>query len=164
MLDDISIITVSIKTQRLDTFDQQGKLFSSFSIATAKNGVGQKFGSECTPLGKHIIRAKIGQGQPVNTVFVGRRPTGELYTPDLATQHPNRDWILTRIMWLSGCEVGHNRLNNVDTMRRYIYIHGAPDTHAMGIPSSHGCIKMRNEDIIQLYDSVAVGTTVTINQ
>lgn len=164
MLDDISIITVSIKTQRLDTFDQQGKLFSSFSIATAKNGVGQKFGSECTPLGKHIIRAKIGQGQPVNTVFVGRRPTGELYTPDLATQHPNRDWILTRIMWLSGCEVGHNRLNNVDTMRRYIYIHGAPDTHAMGIPSSHGCIKMRNEDIIQLYDSVVVGTTVTINQ
>ena len=108
------------------------------------------------------MRAKIGAGQPENTVFVARRPTGERYTPELAAQFPDRDWILTRILWLSGCEVGHNRLGDVDTMRRYIYIHGSPDSVHMGRPGSIGCIRMRNADIIDLFDRVPPGTPVDI--
>ena len=119
-------------------------------------------GSYCTPLGAHIIRAKIGAGLPENTVFVGRRPTGELYTPELSEQFPKRDWILTRILWLSGCEVGFNRLGDVDTMRRYIYIHGSPDSVHMGEPGSIGCIRMRNADIVELFDLVPAGTPVNI--
>lgn len=158
----IQSILVNVSEQSLIATSSEGREIAEYSIATAKNGVGQQSGSECTPLGKHIIRAKIGANQAVNTVFVGRRPTGEIYTEELAGQYPNRDWILTRILWLSGSEPGHNRLGQVDTMRRYIYIHGAPDSHPMGIPSSHGCIKMRNTDMIELYDLVSVGTKVTI--
>jgi lipoprotein-anchoring transpeptidase ErfK/SrfK len=108
------------------------------------------------------VRAKIGAGQPVNTVFVRRRPTGEIWTPELGAQFPARDWILTRILWLSGCEVGFNRLGKVDTMRRYIYIHGSPDTVAMGTPGSIGCVRMRNQDLLELFDSIAPGTPVVI--
>ena len=127
-------------------------------------GNGQQRGSFCTPLGKHIIRAKIGDKQPINTVFVKRRPTGEIYTPELAARYPGRDWILTRIMWLSGCEIGFNRLGLVDTMRRYIYIHGSPDSAEMGRPGSIGCIRMHNGDLLDLFDRVIVGTPIEINQ
>ena len=162
----ISHILVNVTEQRLRGFSdasysEQTKLID-VSIATAKNGVGQQFGSECTPLGEHRIRAKIGAEQKVNSVFIGRRPTGEIYTPELGEQNPNRDWILTRILWLCGNERGFNRGGNVDTQRRYVYIHGAPDSHAMGTPNSHGCIKMNNNDIIALFDQVKVGTLVTI--
>jgi len=162
----ISHILVNVTEQRLRGFSdascsEQTKLID-VSIATAKNGVGQQFGSECTPLGEHRIRAKIGAEQKVNSVFIGRRPTGEIYTPELGEQNPNRDWILTRILWLCGNENGFNRGGSVDTQRRYVYIHGAPDSHAMGIPSSHGCIKMNNSDIITLFDQVQIGTSVTI--
>ena len=133
-----------------------------YPISSALKGSGQDSGSYCTPLGQHIIRAKIGAGQPENTVFVGRRPTGEIYSPELAEQFPGRDWILTRILWLSGCEVGFNRLGGVDTMRRYIYIHGSPDSVQMGQPGSIGCIRMRNADIVELFDRVAAGTPVNI--
>ena len=131
-------------------------------ISSAKNGTGQQNGSFCTPLGKHIIRAKIGDGQPVNTVFVRRRPTGEIYTPELGKQYPQRDWILTRILWLSGCEPGFNRLGSVDTMRRYIYIHGSPDSVKMGQPGSIGCIRIANHDLLELFETVTVGTEVYI--
>lgn len=134
-----------------------------YPISSARNGVGQTKGSYCTPLGQHIVRAKIGAGQPENTVFVGRRPTGERYTPELSAQFPDRDWILTRILWLSGCEVGHNRLGEVDTMRRYIYIHGSPNSVPMGQPGSIGCIRMRNADIMDLFDQVLPGTPVQIS-
>ena len=120
-------------------------------------------GSFCTPLGRHVVRAKIGAGQPENAVFVGRRPTGEIYGPELATQYPDRDWILTRILWLSGCEVGFNRLGPVDTMRRHIYIHGSPDAAVMGKPGSHGCIRMRNADVMDLFERVPAGTSVNIS-
>lgn len=133
-----------------------------FPVATAAKGTGQQSGSECTPLGQHRIRAKIGANVAENAVFIGRRPSGEIYNEPLADSAPARDWILTRILWLCGNQVGYNRLGEVDTMRRYIYIHGAPDSHKMGVPSSHGCIKMRNRDIIQLFDLVAVGTPVSI--
>lgn len=155
-------LIVSIANQRLTLLSDQQQVRAEYSISTAKNGVGQLKNSGCTPLGKHIIRAKIGANSPVNAVFVARRWTGEIYTPALQQAHPTRDWILSRILWLSGCEIGLNRLGNVDTMQRYIYIHGCPDDAPMGIPLSHGCIRMRNADVMQLFDTVSVGTEVDI--
>jgi L,D-transpeptidase YbiS len=156
-------IEIIIGSQTLTVFDEEQQLMS-FSVATARKGVGEQYGSEQTPRGWHIIRAKIGAKQLINTVFVARRPTGEIYTSTLREQEPERDWILTRILWLSGLEPGRNRLGTVDTMRRYIYIHGCPDEDAMGIPSSHGCIKMHNKDVIRLFDTVDVGTRVLIKE
>lgn len=155
-------INIYIASQQLALFDDAGNLLRRYSVSTAKNGVGEMYGSFCTPRGKHIIRAKIGARQPVNTVFVRRRPSGEIYTPELGAESPERDWILSRILWLSGCEVGFNRLGKNDTMRRYIYIHGTPDKARLGIPDSHGCIRMRNEDLIELFDQVPAGTAVEI--
>lgn len=155
-------IRVLVAEQTLELYDDQGRLFRRYAVSTAANGVGERRGSHCTPRGRHIIRAKIGAGQPENTVFVRRRPTGEIYTPELAAQHPGRDWILTRILWLSGCERGFNRLGEVDTMRRYIYIHGSPDGVPMGVPGSRGCVRMRNRDIVELFDLVEAGTPVDI--
>lgn len=156
-------ITINIKSQVLDLYDDQGRLLQSYAISSALKGAGQVKGSFCTPLGRHVVRAKIGAGQPENTVFVGRRPTGEVYTPALGKAFPGRDWMLTRILWLSGCEVGHNRLGEVDTMRRYIYIHGSPDSAPMGVPGSIGCIRMRNRDVLELFDRVPSGTPVEIS-
>ena len=150
------MILIDIGKQQL-TF--QGK---TWSVSTAKNGPGEKNGSFCTPRGKHIVRAKIGAGQPPGTVFVRRRPTGEVWTPELHAKYPGRDWMLTRILWLSGKEPGFNRLGEVDTMRRYIYIHGSPDTAEMGKPGSIGCVRMRNRDIVELFDRVAPYTPVEI--
>ncbi|MBT3146268.1 L,D-transpeptidase [Neptunomonas phycophila] len=135
-----------------------------FSISTAANGAGEQTGSGCTPRGLHIIRAKIGAGLPENAVFIGRRFTGEIYSSALAQSNPGRDWILTRILWLSGCEPGVNRLGNVDSMRRYIYIHGTPETEPMGVPASHGCIRMRNNDLLTLFNRVSVGTPLLIEE
>lgn len=156
-------IVINIPSQELGLYDDNENVIRHYRISSAKNGVGQVNGSFCTPLGKHIIRAKIGAGQPVNTVFVRRRPTGEIYTPELGASFPGRDWILTRILWLSGCEPGFNRLGPVDTMRRYIYIHGSPDNVEMGKPGSIGCIRMRNNDLLELFDLVNAGTEVYIN-
>lgn len=156
-------LEVQIVTQKMYVYDSE-KLINEYSISTAKNGAGELMGSEQTPRGKHIIRAKIGTNCPINTVFVSRRPTGEIYLPALRAQYPHRDWILTRIFWLSGTEPGINRLGNVDTMRRYIYIHGTPDEIPMGQPGSRGCIRMRNENIIQLFERVPVGTPILIKE
>jgi lipoprotein-anchoring transpeptidase ErfK/SrfK len=155
-------IRINIETQMLDLLDDEGRVVRRYPVSTAANGPGELSGSYCTPRGRHVIRAKIGAGQPENTVFVRRRPTGEIYTPELGAEFPQRDWILTRILWLSGCEPGFNRLGEVDTMRRYIYIHGSPDGVEMGVPGSHGCVRMRNADIIELFDRVPAGTPVEI--
>jgi lipoprotein-anchoring transpeptidase ErfK/SrfK len=152
---------ISVPEQRLRLMDA-GETLYDVKIASGKNGVGEASGSECTPRGWHRIRAKIGNGSPENTVFVGRRPTGELFSEQLRQAHPDRDWILTRILWLCGQEPGFNRLGNQDTMRRYIYIHGCPDSDPMGIPSSHGCIKMRNSEVIELFNRVECGIPVFI--
>ncbi len=157
-------IDITIATQQLDLLDDDGRIIRQYRISSAKNGTGQENGSFCTPLGKHIIRAKIGTDQPVNTVFIKRRPTGEIYSPQLAQQFPKRDWILTRILWLCGCEPGFNRFGSVDTMRRYIYIHGTPDSVEMGKPGSIGCIRMRNSDLLELFDWIGVGTPVDIRE
>lgn len=155
-------INIHIAAQELELFDAQERIIKRYRISSARNGTGQENGSFRTPLGKHIIRAKIGDGQPLNTVFVRRRPTGEIYSPQLAEQFPKRDWILTRILWLSGCEPGFNRLGPVDTMRRYIYIHGTPDSVEMGKPGSIGCIRMRNSDLVEMFDLVEAGTPIEI--
>jgi len=157
-------ININIRLQHLDLLDDSGNMIKRYSISSAKNGVGEQSGSFCTPRGRHVIRAKIGAGQPVNTVFVERRATGETYSPELARQYPGRDWILTRILWLSGLERGYNRLGKVDTMRRAIYIHGSPDTANMGKPGSRGCIRMHNRDIVELFDLVPVRTVVEIRE
>ena len=156
-------INISIPQQNLRLYDGSRLEFECL-VSTGANGVGEQNGSGCTPRGEHIIRAKIGEEQVINSVFVGRRPTGEVYDQALGKHYPERDWILTRILWLSGCEVGFNRLGKVDTMRRYIYIHGSPDSVAMGKPGSHGCVRMRNADIVELFDRVAVGTRVVISE
>lgn len=142
--------------------DAPGKVLMQVSISTAANGVGQQRGSYQTPLGRHVVRAKIGHNALINSVFVGRRPTGEIWSPELAEKFPDRDWILTRILWLCGLEPGKNRFGDVDTMRRYIYLHGSPDSVAMGEPGSIGCIRMRNRDIIELFDRIPAQTTVDI--
>ena len=155
-------IEIDIPSQQMKLL-QDGKVVRTYSISTAKRGVGEKNGSLCTPRGRHIIRAKIGAGQPENTVFVRRRPTGEIWSPELHAQYPGRDWILTRILWLSGREPGKNRLGDVDTMRRYIYIHGSPETAEMGKPGSIGCVRMRNRDMLELFELVPPYTEVEIS-
>lgn len=156
-------IRVSIGEQRLQLLEGE-RVLMDVAVATAANGPGERRHSECTPRGRHRVRAKIGNGCPVDSVFIGRRPTGEIYSPALRARHPQRDWILTRILWLCGEEAGRNRLGDVDSMRRYIYIHGAPDEDPMGIPSSHGCVKMRNGDVIRLFELTPVGTRVLIQE
>jgi len=155
-------IEISIFHQTLTLFDDSGSVKAQYSISTAANGVGCEKNSGCTPLGDHVIRAKIGADAPLGAVFAGRRATGEICTPELMAAFPERDWILTRILWLSGTEVGKNRLGNVDTMQRYIYIHGTPDDVALGQAASHGCVRMRNVDIVELFNLVEIGTPVLI--
>ena len=157
-------IEVSLDRQQLAVYDQIGKAILQTAVSTARNGAGEVENSFCTPRGWHKVRAKIGAGVPENTVFRARRPTGEIYTPAMREAEPERDWILTRILWLSGLEPGFNRHGSVDTMRRYIYIHGCPDEDIMGVASSHGCIKMHNKDVIELFDQVEPGTLVKIKE
>ncbi len=154
-------IRISIPEQQLVLLEKKQPL-AVYPVSTARNGPGEQRGSGCTPRGWHRIRIKIGAGQPPNAVFVGRRPTGEIYSPDLAAQYPNRDWILTRILWLTGLESGRNRGGDCDTLRRFVYIHGCPDTVPMGTPLSHGCIRMRNQDLLELFERVMAGDRVFI--
>ncbi len=156
-------IDVDLGRQAL-TLLEGGRPRFSYTVSTGAKGAGEVRGSGCTPLGRHRIRIKIGGGLPENSVFIGRRPTGELYTPTLAARFPDRDWILTRILWLTGAESGRNRGGATDTLRRFIYIHGTPDGEPMGRPASHGCIRMRNADIIELFDLVDPGTEVYIHR
>jgi len=156
-----SHIDVDLAAQQLVLDNGERRVYR---VSTARNGAGERNGSHCTPRGRHRIRAKIGAGEAVNTVFRGRRPTGEIYTPEVAAAAPQRDWILTRILWLCGEQAGFNRFGEVDTMRRYIYIHGAPDSARMGVPGSIGCIRMYNVDVLDLFERVVVGTPVFIHE
>jgi lipoprotein-anchoring transpeptidase ErfK/SrfK len=155
------IIRIDLDKQMLSLY-QGNKLVSAYPVSTSKNGPGEERDSGCTPRGLHQIKIKIGDGMQKNSVFLGRRPTGEVYTQELGANNPERDWILTRIIWLTGLEPGRNRGGNHDTLRRYIYIHGCPDSEPMGMPASHGCIRMRNSDLIDLFELVDKDTLVEI--
>ncbi|GAB2182383.1 hypothetical protein DLREEDagrD3_26060 [Denitratisoma sp. agr-D3] len=155
-------LRISIAEQSLELRQTDGRLLARYPVSTAAKGAGEVSGSYQTPRGKHLIRAKIGAGQPANAVFVARRPTGEVWTPELGAAFPERDWILTRILWLSGREQGFNRLGEVDTMRRYVYIHGTPPVTRLGEPGSHGCIRMDNAQLIELFDRVPPYAPVNI--
>ena len=158
----MSRITILLGSQTLELREDGAGGPRRYLVSTSARGAGERNGTFCTPRGRHLIRAKIGAGAPINTVFVERRPTGEIFSPALAARHPGRDWILTRILWLSGCEPGFNRLGPVDTMRRFIYIHGSPDSAVMGMPGSIGCVRMHNGDLLDLFERVSVGTAVEI--
>lgn len=155
------VITVDLHGQTLE-LRENGRIVRRYAVSTSRFGAGEIMGSNRTPRGGHVIRAKIGANQPRGTVFVGRRPTGEIYSEALACAEPARDWILTRILWLSGLERGKNRLGEVDTMRRYIYIHGTPDSVELGRPGSIGCVRMSNDAVIELFELVSVGDRVKI--
>jgi lipoprotein-anchoring transpeptidase ErfK/SrfK len=157
------IIEIDLARQRL-VLKEGDSILLDTTVSTARNGAGEINGSECTPRGRHVIHEKIGSGCEVNSVFVGRQPTGELYSRRLAEKYPGRDWILTRILWLDGTEEGINKSGNVDTLQRFVYIHGSPDNVTMGEPGSHGCIRLRNDDVIRLFDLVDVGTPVMIRE
>lgn len=154
-------LQIHLSTQKMFVY-QNGIVIKEYLVSTAKNGAGEQKNSYQTPRGLHIVRAKVGANAVVNTIFVKRRPTGEIYSPDMRAKYPDRDWILTRILWLSGLELHKNRLGNVDTMQRYIYIHGTPDDVKMGEPGSKGCIRMHNHDLIELFEIVNIRTPVTI--
>lgn len=156
-------IRVDLASQMLFLY-REDALLAAYPVSTSRQGPGDKMGSGCTPRGQHRIRIKIGAGEPENCVFVGRRPSGEIYTPELARENPQRDWILTRILWLTGLESGRNRGGRNDTLRRFIYIHGCPDSAPMGVPLSQGCIRMRNRDLLELFERVATGTLVEIEE
>lgn len=155
-------VHISLGEQTLTVY-QGGQSMKVFPVSTSKYGPGEIVGSFRTPRGRHIIRAKIGRGAPIGAIFVGRRFTGQILDQNMYRSSPERDWILTRILWLSGIELGFNRLNGVDTMRRYIYIHGCPDEEPVGEPRSHGCIRMRNEDVISVFDLLPCGTNIRID-
>lgn len=156
-------LDVCIASQQLTVF-MAGNKMQSYPVSTAKNGAGELRGSECTPKGWHKIRAKIGADQPLQSVFIGRRATGEIYSAELGREYPQRDWILTRILWLGGLEPGRNRYGKVDSAWRYIYIHGCPDELMTGIPGSHGCIRMNNADMLDLFNRVEAGMKVYIHE
>jgi hypothetical protein len=145
------MIIINIANQTLTYKDK------SYLISSATNGVGEQEGSFCTPLGRFKIAEKIGQNLAINSVLKGRIFTDEIYNFDLAKQYPHRDWVLTRILWLDGIEK-----HNQNTKKRYIYIHGTPNKNPMGVPLSKGCIRMRNKDIIELFDLVQIGGDVAI--
>ncbi len=155
-------IEIDVPAQTLVLLDDAGTVLRNYPVSTAANGLGEEEGSNLTPRGQHIVRAKIGAGLPLRTVFRGRRPTGEIWSPELHEKFPGRDWMLSRLLWLSGRELGKNRLGKVDTMRRYIYIHGSPDLEPMGVPGSHGCVRMKNEDVAELFDLVPPYISVEI--
>ncbi len=154
---------VDLSAQRLDLIEGS-TIVASYPVSTSRYGAGEQVGSFKTPRGRHIVRAKIGAGQPPGAVFVARRPTGEIHSEALARAQPDRDWVLSRILWLSGTEIDKNRLGLVDSMRRYIYIHGTPDSEPLGEPRSIGCIRMSNADVIELFDLVAIGTPVNVTE
>lgn len=156
------VIDIDLGGQRL-RLERAGANLFECPVSTASNGPGENLHSECTPRGWHEIHAKIGDDCAPNAVFVGRRPTGETYSAALGDAEPNRDWVLTRVLWLSGLEEGRNCGGEVDTLKRYIYLHGCPDDTELGIPRSHGCVRMRNADVMSLYDQVSVGTKVYLH-
>ncbi len=148
-----SDVVVSVRDQKLGVYDEHGKLVKTFKISTSKFGLGDNPGSNCTPLGKHEIVAKIGHGLPQGAVLKSRQWNGEVLPPNA----PGRDPIVSRIMWLKGLES-----QNRNAYHRFIYIHGTPEESNLGKPASYGCIRMSMSDVIRLFEEVPVGSRVEI--
>ena len=160
---DLDLLHISLADQCLYGFSA-GQLLLRLPVSSALNGAGEVQGSFCTPRGVHRVEQKIGADMPSGAVFKGRQWTGEVWTPELHQQFPGRDWILTRILWLSGCEPCVNQGGEVDSYQRYIYLHGTPDCEPMGEPHSHGCVRLRNADLLQLFPRVPLHCTVRIDE
>lgn len=156
-------LRIRIATQELELLEGE-RVLATYPVSTSKNGAGERIGSEQTPRGAHEIAALLGAGEPEGAAFAARRPTGEVCTPELYAARPDRDWILSRVIWLGGTELGRNCGGEVDTLSRYIYIHGTPDGEGIGVPRSHGCIRMRNRDVIALFDRLEPGMRVQIDE
>lgn len=147
-------LEVSVATQRLVLWEGFRQI-KSWPCSTSKYGLGYMEGSNKTPLGGFVVREKHGEGAPSGTIFKSRQPVGQ-WTPDMVTPD---DLVLTRILWLEGTEK-----RNANTWQRYIYIHGTNDERSIGRPASHGCVRLRNADVMELYDRVPVGTPVWISE
>ncbi len=159
LTDDLFVAVIA--TQEAFWFRRGGgggafELHRKFVCSTSKFGIGQVEGSNQTPLGLHRIAQKIGEGQPAGTVFKGRKPVGHM-----REGFPSSS-ITTRILWLEGLEEGFNRGGNVDSFRRYIYIHGTGDQASLGQPASHGCIHLADGDLLEVFEQLPVGTLVWI--
>ena len=154
-------LKISISEQFLDVIED-GESIRRYPVSTSAWGAGERADSLCTPRGRHVIHEKIGAGLPSGAVLVGREFTGEVFEAGMARHEPERDWIQSRILWLDGCEDGWNKGGDCDSRTRFIYIHGTPDREPMGVPFSHGCIRMRNADVIELFDAVDAGMSVEL--
>jgi len=160
----VNSININVTEQLLRLLDEDGKLIQQYPVSTSKYGTGNQNGSEQTPLGLHRIKDKLGGAMPVNEVFIGRVPHGNLEECiERGVDLPD-DVIMSRIMWLEGMEPGHNKGGYVDTYQRYIYIHGTNHEESIGTPTSIGCIRMCNQDIVELFRLVDVGTEVLIEE
>lgn len=155
------LVVILTAQQQMECYRENSLCFT-YPVSTAKNGLGEQKNSECTPRGWHRIHCIIGLENPVNSVFIARQWTGEIYDAELEQSYPGRDWILTRILQLEGMELGRNKGGDVDSLQRYIYIHGTPDTTSLDEPSSHGCVRMKNADIIELAHWIKPKTCVCI--
>lgn len=142
---------------------KNNQLVKTFTISTAEKGIGNEWGSEKTPYGLHKVKMKIGDGVPLYGRFVGRRFTGKIATIYTDTSRSPTDDVLTRILWLEGLEPGVNKGRKVDSFKRHIYIHGTSEEGRLGRPASHGCIRMKNDEIMELYDHIKEGTIVYIH-
>lgn len=141
---------------------RDNQIFKQYPISSSKFGIGSEAGSNKTPLGKHIVREKIGAGAPINTIFKSRVDTKKIAQVCLEPKDTGHDYVTTRILWLEGIEEGINKGNGIDSYRRNIYIHGTPEEGLIGTPASHGCIRMRNKDVMELFDLIPTGTKVEI--
>lgn len=155
---------VSVAEQSLTLYDGRGLPQKRYTVSTAKNGVGERVNSYQTPRGWHRVCERIGDDVAPDTIIYRRKVTPWKYTPQLAAEYPDKDWILTRILWLCGMEPGKNQGGDVDSYDRAIYIHGAGQHVPFGTPTSRGCVRMRNEDVIELYNLTANGIDVLISE
>jgi len=154
------LIVVDISLQKLG-FMVGGSVVAEYSVSTSKYGIGCRHNTGCTPIGWHRISAKIGANEPLGTVFKGRRATG--ITASLQSSSAE-DLITSRILWLTGLQGKFNRGGQVDSKNRYIYIHGTAQEHLLGTPVSVGCVRMANDDVLDLFNQVDAGTLVFIGQ
>lgn len=157
-------VKINVAQQQLQLLDEDGNLLHQYSVSTSKNGTGNQNGSEQTPLGLHRIKDKLGGAMPVNEVYIGRVPHGSLEECRERDVDLPDDVIMSRILWLEGMEPGRNQGGYVDTYQRYIYIHGTNHEDTIGTPTSIGCIRMCNADVVDLYRLVEVGSEVLIEE